>query len=117
MRQFLITYDLKTKNEDNDQVRQVLTDLNAEHLMKSVWLIDDEDDVRTARNIFETIWTHLKVGDELLVTMIDSSDAYSGRKDEVPTPIEPSNRYVEKIKESGLGAAGRLLASRKGETE
>ncbi|WP_186136118.1 hypothetical protein [Burkholderia gladioli] len=71
---FLISYDLKTANADNEAVRIHLSSLGAKHILKSVWLVKGQDEF----SVTEAVTSVMRKGDSFVVALIDNQHIIKG---------------------------------------
>jgi hypothetical protein len=60
----MVSYDLKVKNKDNQELREAIEEYENIHLHESLWLIDTRQKSSEVRDNLES---HLKDGDKLFV--------------------------------------------------
>ena len=60
----MVSYDLKVKNKDNQELREAIEKYENIHLHESLWLIDTQQKPSVVRDNLES---HLKDGDKLFV--------------------------------------------------
>ncbi|MGP3661466.1 hypothetical protein ACTU9R_31460 [Burkholderia gladioli] len=88
MQTFLISYDLKTSNDDNAAVRANLERIGATMLLESVWTYVAD---MTKSQVAEKVSTGMKNGDKFIVAEIKSEHLL-----QAVVPFS-HNKYVEKI--------------------
>ncbi|WP_175829705.1 hypothetical protein [Burkholderia cepacia] len=88
---FLISYDLKTSNDDNAEVRTHLQNLEATPILESVWIYNTN---MTKGQVAESVSTAMKAGDKFVVVEISDDNLIYA---EAPFSF---NKYLEKAVQS-----------------
>jgi hypothetical protein len=60
----MVSYDLKVKNKDNQELRKAIEEYENIHLHESLWIIDTQQEPSDVR---DNLKSHLKDGDKLFV--------------------------------------------------
>ncbi|WP_420955228.1 hypothetical protein [Burkholderia gladioli] len=87
MQTFLISYDLKTSNDDNAAVRKNLEKLGAKSVLESVWTYESQDD---KLKVAEKVSAAMKKGDRFVVAAID------GEIVDAEAPFS-TNKYIQTL--------------------
>lgn len=73
----MVSYDLKVKNKDNQELREAIEAYENIHLHESLWIIDTQQKPSEVRDNLEN---HLKDGDKLFVCRLCQSWASHNAK-------------------------------------